>query len=143
MRAFTAIISLPRCTRSSTVSPAGITPRRARSSAAPRTRRAFSAVTTSPLRRPACAAGAFVSISAIAAPSRPGRPLPPAPEPAAPHFAEADQLPHHRAREMDRHREADADVAAGGPDDRAVDAHPLPLQVDERAPRGAGVDRRG
>ena len=46
------------------------------------------------------------------------------------HFAELDQLVHHRARQDRGHGETNADVAARRPDDRRVDADQLAFQVD-------------
>jgi hypothetical protein len=57
------------------------------------------------------------------------------------YFAELDELLHDGVRNDDRDREADADVAAGGTDDRRVDADELALEVDERAARVARIDR--
>src|ERR1700751_4806711 len=102
MRAVMVCVSLPRWTFISTVSPAGTTPRRARSSAGPRTGWPFRAVTTSPLRSPAVAAGDRLHGDA---------------ESPALHFAIADELRDDRLREHRGHREADADVAARRPDD--------------------------
>src|SRR5712692_7247956 len=61
---------------------------------------------------------------------------------AALHFAESDELLHDAARHGDRHREADADIAAARRQDRGIDADALALQVDQRAARIALVDRR-
>ena len=47
-----------------------------------------------------------------------------------------------RAAMLQRDREADADVAAGGAEDRGVDADQLAAQVDQRAAGVARVDRR-
>src|SRR3954469_16606847 len=50
------------------------------------------------------------------------------PEAPALHLAELDDLLEDRMRHHHRDREADADVAAGGPDDRGVDADELALE---------------
>src|SRR5262249_44730525 len=52
-----------------------------------------------------------------------------------------EQLIHHRARQVGRHGEAHALIAARARKDRRVDADQLAARVDERASRIAGVDR--
>src|SRR5439155_3560287 len=61
---------------------------------------------------------------------------------AALHFAIAKDLIHDLARHVDRHGEADPDIAAARRQDGGVDADALALEVDERAARIAGIDRR-
>src|SRR5262245_37352539 len=61
-------------------------------------------------------------------------------EPAAPGLAELLELIDHRHRGFRRHREADADRAAGGRDDRCIDADHLAVEVEQRAAGIAAVD---
>src|SRR5690606_41027338 len=58
------------------------------------------------------------------------------------HLAVLDQLLHDGAGDIRRHREADADVAAGWRHDRSVDADQAAIHRDQRAARIARIDRR-
>ena len=51
------------------------------------------------------------------------------------------KLIHHLSRHVDRHRKADADVAAARRDDRRVDADQFAPQVDQAAAGITGIDR--
>jgi hypothetical protein len=61
-------------------------------------------------------------------------------EPAARDVALVLQLRDDLVREVDRDREADADVAAAAAEDRGVDADDLALRVEQRAARVARID---
>src|SRR5690606_5579775 len=63
-------------------------------------------------------------------------------EPRPADDAVLDQVVGHLARDLDRDGEAVARVEPGGGSDRGVDADDAPGQVDQRAARVAGVDRR-
>src|SRR5262249_47030039 len=60
---------------------------------------------------------------------------------AALDLAVPGQLVHDLARHVDRHRKADADIAAAGCHDCRVDADNPALQVDQRTAGVARVDR--
>ena len=64
------------------------------------------------------------------------------PDAAALHVAVLEQLRDDLADHVARNREADADVAARAGQDRGVDTEQLAVDVDERAARVAGIDRR-
>ena len=142
---------LPRRMRSSTSSPIGVSPSRARSSAALWSARPFIATTMSRSRSPACSAASPAGRRRPATPSSEATPSFFAisglrsrhldAEAAAAHFAELHDLVEDRARHVRRHGEADADVAAGRADDRGVDPDQLAAQVHERAAGVARVDR--
>src|SRR5262249_30051066 len=61
-------------------------------------------------------------------------------EPAAPGLAELLELLDHRHGGFRRHRKADANRAAGGGDDRGIDADHLAVEVEQGAARIAAVD---
>ena len=61
-------------------------------------------------------------------------------EPAAPRFAELAKLVDDRDRGLRGHREADADRAAGGRDDRRIDADHLAVEIEQRAAGIAAID---
>ena len=61
---------------------------------------------------------------------------------AALHVAVLEQLRNDLTDHVARNGEADADVAAGAGQDRGADAEQLAVDVDERAARVAGIDRR-
>src|ERR1700753_3936608 len=56
-------------------------------------------------------------------------------KPAAPRLAILAKLTERRARPVGRHREADADRAAGRRDDRGVDADDVAVEVEQGAAR--------
>ena len=62
-------------------------------------------------------------------------------DPAALHFAIAQDLLHDLARHVDRHGEADPDIAAARRQDGGVDADALSPQVDEWTARITRIDR--
>ena len=62
-------------------------------------------------------------------------------QPTAPCAAVFAKLVDHRLGERGGNREADADAAAGGREDRGVDADHLAPEVEHRAARIAAVDR--
>ena len=63
------------------------------------------------------------------------------PDAAALHLAIAHDLLHDAPRHVDRHREADADIAATRRQDRGVDPDHLAVEVDQRSARIARIDR--
>src|SRR5690606_3616422 len=63
-------------------------------------------------------------------------------EQAAANFTEVDDLAHDRARDLRRHGETDADVAAGAGEDRGIDTDEFAPHVHERATRVAGINGR-
>src|SRR5690606_30143086 len=62
-------------------------------------------------------------------------------DPAAPHLAVLDDLPHYGGRHVYRHGEPDADIAAGRRYDRGVDPDEAAVGRDKRSAGIAGVDR--
>src|SRR5688572_10997926 len=58
------------------------------------------------------------------------------------HLAEADQILHDPAGEVDRDREAIALIEAGAGRDRAVDPDDAAAEVDHRPARVSGIDDR-
>ncbi len=71
-----------------------------------------------------------------------GHGLHPHAEPAAPHFAVLDNLPHNQLGGRCRDRKADADGPARRGDDRAVHAHHIAVHIEQRSARVAPVDGR-